>query len=409
MAVAKRAAANAPPIGGDAPLLAHLAQGPHIEGPEHILNTIRDSQDEATLSWAAAALTCHLHEAPDRVPASAMDTLATCLWRIASSSGGQVAGRRGTLRTEPKPLGGLQQETASALLAALLELARERPEDVEHLRMLLWGEGEGTSDWLAALLNVMADATHVDRGGAAFVHACHLLAVLVDGNEDLAKKLLAARTLDLVGGRLLRASAAPAAFEAEDPLGGRAHDGSKHKCDIMGTEWLPFATAAVLLIGVLVAEEDVERWKLAEPGLHRPVWVRGQRPDIVVDGLLAALKRSLLHDRGSMVAQPLHISGLRALGRIAYLSSAQAHRMIVAKALELGVKALSIQGTDEEALLVFLWFLAEVSSSSPSAHKHLAALGTVEIVQRIAARYPRSKAVSCETARVLLACKDSRA
>jgi len=214
-------------------------------------------------------------------------------------------------------------------------------------------------------------------GGAAFVQACHLLAFLSEQSEDVTKAALDTHALDLVGGRLLYAT--------------QGQDGED-----LGTEWLPFATAAVLLIDTLVSREDPDRFQLSNPELFAPSWVRYERPVIPVDACIAALKRSLLREKGSLVAHQLHLCGLRALTSIARYSTSQAHRMISSNALLLGVEALGIAGTDEEAVLVALRFLAEVTATCPFAHRQLAAVHAAEAVQHVPERYPRSDAVRSE-------------
>merc|ERR1712194_384498 len=105
-------------------------------------------------------------------------------------------------------------------------MVRTRSDDLEFLRSQMMGEGEDGNAWLVALFSVMDEMQDVqgngrkntlasgaamasaNSGGAAFVNACHFLAVLAGGHEELTKKLLAAHVLDHVGGRLLRVTVA---------------------------------------------------------------------------------------------------------------------------------------------------------------------------------------------------------
>merc|ERR1712070_508518 len=110
---------------------------------------------------------------------------------------------------------------------------------------------------------------------------------------------------------------------------------------LLGTEWVPFATAAVVLIDVLVAEETLGTKTIN--GARRVVpalLLRNQKIDTAIDGCLNALRRSLLRDGGAMVAQQLHLSGLRALGNIARVCPRLANRIIVQGGLSIGVKLL---------------------------------------------------------------------
>jgi len=179
----------------------------------------------------------------------------------------------------------------------------------------------------------------------------------------------------------------------------------------LGTEWLPFATAAVTLIDALVASEaqDADRFDLADPELFTPGWARYERTDVTVDGCVAALRQSLHTDSGSMVAQQLHLGALRALSHIARLNEGQAHRIMSWKALGLGVDVLRIGGVDEEAILAALRFLAEVAAPCPFSYRQLTACGAAEATERAAGRYPRSKAVRSEAARVLGLCQGASA
>jgi len=173
----------------------------------------------------------------------------------------------------------------------------------------------------------------------------------------------------------------------------------------MGTEWLPFSTAAVVLIDALVSSESEEGLRLSDPTFFCPGWVRYERANVAVDAVVAALQRSLLDEGGSMVAQQLHLSGLRALGCIAYFSDTQAHRILYRDGLVLGVKVLSLHGADEEAAIVGLRYLTQVCAKCSFAHRQLESYGAAEIVRRTMARYPRSESVKFEAVRALQACQ----
>lgn len=379
------------------------------ESPDELLATIRRASDLATVAWAASALETRVLLEESAVPQGAEAVLTD---RLAGFSPD----------TEGHALEDAERVAASALLGALLELVRTRPGARKHVRGLLVAEG---STWLGALFCVMAGpGAHklflsIDRttrharpprptpppqvaspslpkygvdGGAAFVHACHLLTSVAVGDEEIAKVLVSAHALDLVGGRLLCAT-----------TGGNPEIDAEMREDL-GTEWLPFATAAMALIDALINAEDDDRFCLAEPKLFRPGWVLYERANVTVDACVAALKRSLRIDGGSMVAQQLHLSGLRALSRIAQFNDGQAHRIMSWKALGLGADVLRIAGVDEEAVLAALRFLAEVAAPCPFSHRQLAACGAAEAASHAVGRYPRSEAVRFEATRVHALC-----
>lgn len=225
-------------------------------------------------------------------------------------------------------------------------------------------------------------------GGAAFVHACHLLAHLADGDEDVAQKLVDLKVLDLVSTRLLSAT-----VPHITRTGPWNHDHAL--VDQLGTEWHPFATAATCLIASIVCEDDVGRYRIANPNLFRPAWVMRQRPQVIVDACSAALERSLLLDGGSLVAHQLHLACLRALARIAWFSPEQGRRAIAAGGLSLGVKVLNIRGNDEQAVLVALRFISQLILSSPvPQHRRLG--GLADSLDSVRNRYPASEAVQRE-------------
>jgi len=375
---------------------------------QDLLDAIRNADDPAAVSLAGAGLASHLHRNLKCAPANTADVLSSC-----------IAGLGESAVKESRSLQGTERDAISSLLVSLLELVLARAEDAEHVRSLLLAQKsiEGPTllgTFLAVLSGPGARCLYFSNnrpsrvmhrelpcveppgvsnssGGAAFVHACQLLAALAREDRELAKVLACAHVLDILGGRLLHHLGSDGRGPASEP-------------EDVGTSWLPFATAAVGLVDALVTIEEEDRLQLANPSLFRAGWVRYERADELVDAVVAALYRSLQHEGGSLVAQQLHLSGLRALQYIASHSENQAHRILSSNGLSLGVKVLGIVGTDEEAALVALRFLSAVAAMCPLSHRCLGEHGAAEAAERTMARYPRSPTVELEAKRVLQAC-----
>mmetsp|Transcript_7288 Transcript_7288/g.18185 ORF Transcript_7288/g.18185 Transcript_7288/m.18185 type:complete len:388 (-) Transcript_7288:34-1197(-) len=373
-----------------------------------LLKKISQNEDLISVSWAASELLCRLHEDRSSIPQNASAVLLGRL-QVLSGAGSVDGAPVWTPPTRGRPLanktllgGGVslaatfqpltadELEAVSAMLGALLDLIRVQPEDHGLLRDHLLSTTAGDPNCLWLFLRVLAtcggtagDGSGVQgEGGAAFVHCCHILARLSDGDEEVSRALRSARVLDLLADRLQRATAG----------------------EELGTEWLPFATAAVLLLDMLVSADDAHCLKLADPKLYTPAWAHARKPDTTVDALVATLRRSLMQEGGNMVVQPLHLNGLRALGHVALLSGQQAQRMLAMKAPDLAVLVLSTAGADEEAVNIALWFLAVVARGSPFSAPKLAASGAKEAAKAAAARYPRSQWIQAEAERVIQAC-----
>lgn len=352
------------------------------------VKTIAGTRDLDELSRAAADLTCCLHQDPAKVPAGAT---AALIGRLRSFAGKVPAGTRlPPSQTPERPLPEAERPAASAVLSALLDLLREREQDRDLLRQPLTTERVGTESSLIDVFLAVLTEGPGDAGGAAFVHACHLLALVASDDGEVAKALRNARVLDLVSLRLFRATGSISEAAASTEL---------------GTWWGPFATAATHLIERLLNAEDLDCLKLGDPRLFKPSWSTGRRPEVMVDGLLRALDRSLLRDGGSMVVQPLHLDGLRALSAIAAVSENQAHHMIISSGLKIGTRVLRIAGADQEAVVAALHFVAQVAAASPHSHRQLAELGAAELAQKAMARYPSSQTVQCEASLLLQVCQ----
>lgn len=409
---------------GGSALLAHVARedaqakkAPEDEAAS-LLRTLEETTDFRVLAWTAAGLSCCFTQSPATMP---------------SSAAAGVAARIRRLEWGPGPPSAPAREAASTLFTTLLDFAREQPEDARLVRSLIMDNPMSESSWLRRAVATMDEGDDCSgyggSGGAAFTSACHLLAFVTDGDVELAKVLREAGVLDYVATQLLlatspgggsgtaRVSSAvrwrTVSSSGEHRRGPGPHvlatGGPSHAPPAsvaMGTEWHPFACAAVRLIEVLILHDDPDRLALANPSLFKPVWGQGHRPEVVVDGVLAALGRSLLDEGGSMVAHHLHLSGMRALGRIAHFSGDQGRRMLCSNGLASGARALTISGADEEAVVTALWYLAELSYTSQHSHKQLQALGVPEAVRKVQARYPRSDVVRTEASRVLAASRE---
>jgi len=307
------------------------------------------------------------------------------------------------------PLPAAAREAASALLSALVDLMRCRPADVAFVRELLASDTDGLhgsyqqllgrpTGWLARVLELMGSigcgGIDANAGGAAFVHACHVLALAVDGDDEMCKRVRNAGGLAVIGQSLLWATTG----------GTRLDFGAPPSEELLGTQWMSFATAAVRLLEVLVNAQDPDRFLISNPDHFQPVWVRHSRPDRLVDACLAAMQRSLNRELGCMVAQALHLSGLRTLGWIAHLSNEQARRIMCHNGLSFGAALLAIPHIDEEATTCALWYLAELSASSNLGQRRLKDLDVASAAERALQRYPRSGAIQHEALRVLAIC-----
>jgi len=379
----------------------------HDEDGDELVSTIQNAEDLTVLSWAAAGLTVRLGKAPALAPPfGSVEAITKALQDIG------VEGYDG------RPSA---REAGSQLLGALVELVRLREEDLEYVRALIRTASDGGTGaiWLRALLRAMAFDKEEPTGsasgqGIAFVHACHLLALAAGADEHVCMILRSERVHDLCSNSLLSATVTTHDLSTEVGLMDRLKSGTKvvRSCPPrdMGTEWLPFATAAVCLIAVLLTAEDPDRFSLAEPTLLKPAWSIRERPDTVVDACLSALRRTLIEEGGSVVAQQLHLAGIRTLGQIAHLSSDQALRMIQADGLALGAKILAMEGADEEAVFAALWYLAEVVTATGNSCRRkwsrarLEELGVPSMIERVKKKYPRSFLVEGQGNRLLRMC-----
>lgn len=414
-------------------LLSRLGHPPLQDGigsdasAESLVLAIDEAEDLVLLSWAAAALATRLAEAPDSVPLGAAGALVRRIALLDIDCGSAWA-----------PLPEPKRAAASALLATLLELCHQRPDDLALCRGLVLRRGTAycpapcgaaamtavgsltmvaTAEkevaavekaalqeanvegrWLRVLLRLVvegASGSH-ESGGAGFVHACQLLALLARGDADVSKVLINTQVIASVAAGVLRITSSrpggPAA-PAEESL---------------GTAWLPLATGAVLFMEALVTEPDFDRFFLWKSELYRPAWSCRQRPEPIVDACLSALNRSLLRDGGHIVPQPLHLSSLRALAWIAHLNPEQARRMVVSNGLAYGAKVLAMTGADEEAMTVALAYIAAVSKATLQQQHRLDAHGMAEAVRRVSDRYPRSARLQDDAEQVLRACGDPR-
>mmetsp|Transcript_32334 Transcript_32334/g.106746 ORF Transcript_32334/g.106746 Transcript_32334/m.106746 type:complete len:382 (-) Transcript_32334:261-1406(-) len=370
------------------------------EDEESLLRRIECGADLAGVQWAASELLCRLHRVPSSVPQHAAEVLMDRLQSIAGPGAiegaptwsppttgrplhaNRVLGGGPALAAAFQPLPGAELEAASSLLAALLDLLHARREDQVRLREHLMETGSHSPGCFWLFLRVFASGD-LDHGGAAFVRCCHLLALLAEGDEHMSRALRSARALDLVADRLARAT----------------------KGDALGTEWLPFATAAAHLLQILICEEDTQCMSIADPTLFVPAWAHSRKPDTTVDALIEALRRSLVHVGGHMVAQALHTSALRALGTVAHLSRSQAQRMLAVKGADLAVAVLRHDGSDEEAVSIALWYIAELAPGSPFSPKAIAASGAEAAARSAMSKYPWSQRVQVEAERVIRACQ----
>lgn len=350
-----------------------------------LLSTIRNSRDTAAVSWAAAGLALHCVDLKAAsVPSEAASIIADRIWTLQADFG--------------TPLSEAAREAASVMFSVLVDLMRCRPDDMEFVRGRLAEDTEKPTGWLTAILDIMATVGSggavANAGGAAFVNACHLLALAAEDDGDLCRRLRNAGVLGLVGQCMLWGTTG----------GNRLDFGAPPSAEILGTEWSSFATASARLMEVLVCAMDPDRFIISNPELFQPVWVRNGRADGVVDACLAALHRSLHQEGGCMVAQSLHLSGLRTLGEIGRLSTEQARRIMCHNGLTFGVALLSIPHLDEEATSCALWYLAELSAASDqSAPRRLKQLAAAPAAERAMTKYPRSQTIHELASRVLAA------
>lgn len=391
---------------------------------DKLVRTIQDCQDLTILSWAAAGLMVRLGDVSAHPPPmGAVEAVTKSLQDIC------IVGY------ESRPLA---REAASQLLGTLVELVRISEENMEYVRGLIRIAADGSKDWLRAVLRVMVldeegpgDPAPAGQG-TAFIHACHLLASAVDDDSKLAAILRSEHVHEICSASLLRATVSDYELPTKLVHGGgsfRQRSASSPTLPDLGTEWLPFATAALCLVEVLLTTENLECCKLHDPSIAKQSRTRTQESytgrnyrftdlgmhnnfntETIVDACLAALRRSLVDEGGSMVAQQLHLAGIRTLGQMAHLSVDQAWRITNADGLALGAKMLMIQGADEEATFAALWYLAEVTSNfritfqRNSVRARLEELGVPNMVERAKRRYPRSFFVEDQGNRLLCVC-----
>mmetsp|Transcript_69497 Transcript_69497/g.137447 ORF Transcript_69497/g.137447 Transcript_69497/m.137447 type:complete len:613 (-) Transcript_69497:142-1980(-) len=383
-----------------------------------LIEAIKYGNDAASLCWSAACLRSRLAELsawPDELPCfvGAADGVADCLQRLA--------------QTPPTTF---THEAASELVAALAEIARHRSCDhtATRSRLLVQPKSSGESDGLLqAILQFMREGTDIgDSGDMTFVNCCDLLSTLAAGDQELCEALRAAGVLELVSGRLLRAA------------NGRCGVPTIGICALEATPvaamqegWHFFATAGVCLLEVVLLEEDPAALQAGVPSSHRPTWEVGGQPrqsQVILDAVVATLSRSLFHEGGSIVVQPMHLAGLRALGQLVRLFRGQvflssglhkatrwqmeptAGHLVFSGTPALAARILDIaRRPDEQGTAVSLWFLAELAEQPPvdravPINEWLVEIGALAKASQASAEYPQSCIVSREAERVLRAC-----
>ncbi|CAE7358508.1 unnamed protein product [Symbiodinium natans] len=261
--------------------------------------------------------------------------------------------------------GGLTEawcEAAAPVLAALAHLLRAREGDRQRLRESLVSEASsGGLVWLQKFLELMALPAPF---GAAEAAACEVLELTCRGDEEFVTVLHRHHLLTVVSHRLL----ATARQEAAATPG-----------------WRHFATFGVRLLEVLMAEEDTQRFQLADPGLFKPVWACRERPEVTRQALLAMLPR----EEALGGASPLEIGALSALGQLARRSEEQARLIARSPALQQSLKILDRCACDEEKVVDVLQFLQRVRRFVPEEDMSKLKMP----VSAAAARLPRSPSV----------------
>jgi len=367
-----------------------------------LLERIASGSDPTQICWSSSELLSRLHEDQISLPTDCVEILMVAMQNIAGPGAiegaptwkppvrgrplhaNRVLGGGPSLAAAFQPFSLEVLEASSSLLLLLHSLLLRKFEDIQLLRQhLLEAEsGKPSSFWF--FLRILATETGM-QGASAFVHCCQVLALVADAQEDVARALRAARVLQIVSDRLL----------------GSLDDSGPES---LGPEWLPFATAAVRLTEVLVSVEDSECLRLADPSLYVPAWAHAARPDRVIESVVQSLRRSLIHERGFLVAQALHLSGLEVLRFIATTSRPQAQRMLSMQVPELAVSVLMHEGSHEEVLVRGLQLLNALAPGSPFGGKAIAAAGAADAAVKAAKRYPRSMEVQQESLKILQTC-----
>jgi len=195
--------------------------------------------------------------------------------------------------------------------------------------------------------------------------------------------------------------------------------------------WHFFATAGVCLLEVVLLEEDPATLQAGVPGCHRPIWEVGGQPrqsQVILDAVVATLSRSLFHEGGSIVVQPIHLGGLRGLGQLVRLFRGQvflssglhkatrwkveptAGHLVFSGTPALAARILDIaRRPDEQGTAVALWFLAELAEQpladrAMPINEWLVEISALAKASQAKTEYPQSHIVSREAGRVLRAC-----
>lgn len=361
---------------------------------ELALLDLKASTNHHELCVAATGLLCSLSDT-DSIPSKAVDVVAQELYHLTLRDlalrefiTGLAKPRRGIpvvqgaerLVLETPYLSEHTEESASLLLASLLELVRGRAEDRAYIRGLLIPEpDQRDSAWMEALLVLLAGAHLFEY--AAFVNGCHTLTTLLENDEALASTLVNGRLLVVLGKQLERACEQKA----------------------VGAEWMPAATAAVHVLDLLISRDDFSRYCIGDPCLFKPLWACGHRPYLVVDSVLAALKRSFV-EATAMSVQTLHLSALRVLMRMCRFATDQALRIMLSDGLMLGVRVMLLPGLYEDAAILAMSFLVEVAGQCRRSPTRLADTGAIQVAHAAQARYPWSETVRRLAAEIEKAC-----
>mmetsp|Transcript_24660 Transcript_24660/g.78078 ORF Transcript_24660/g.78078 Transcript_24660/m.78078 type:complete len:509 (-) Transcript_24660:28-1554(-) len=380
-----------------------------------LARTVEESRDAVGLCQAAVDLRAYL-TGPDlsRAALEAAAGAASSLGRHFLAGGECSASAR---------------EAASEVLAALYDVARADLCDRDVICKLLLaknGRDLRTDDGLwPTLWGLLRGQGSGDGCDLAFVHACELLACLAAGQPHLCRSLCGAGLLDAVAARLLLATNGRRGVPTVALLAAEPREVAP-----MGDGWLFWASAVAVLLEVLLLEEDPALFTAGVPTPHRPIWDQGGQPrqsQVVLDALVAALERSLVRDRGCLVVQHLHLSGLRALGQLVRICrgqvflSSSTHRsgkwhvepavrhLLASGAVALAAHVMRLAGsTDEQGTAVALWFLAEVSEGAPTertlrVREGFAEVAIAALASRAVSAWPKSQTVLREAQRVLRA------
>jgi len=284
----------------DAALLQHLETKHVGSAPFSIaLAKLReqDTRDIPLLTYVVA-VACAVATEPEaaRLPEDAAAVVASTLQaldlgvlekKVPVSAGAAGRERQQAQWIARRQVVAERSNAVAALLEVLLGLVRRRPEDEAYMRSLVMMDSLCEDGWLRCLLRLMCEGADVgtvvtaadastSSTCAPFEKGCQLLAHLARDSEEVAKVLVGAGVLKVVGSLISRST-------------GNANRSASSPSVDLGTEWLPFVTAAVCLIDAVVAEEDVDRFQISNPSLFRPMWAAGDRPAAFVDGIMAAL------------------------------------------------------------------------------------------------------------------------